>query len=127
VALPGLTISPVEMKVITAQLDLSINFAEVDRALVGALEYKTDLFNASTMQQLIDDLLTILKLVAEDAELRVSEVKHVVAEQSRERQLIRATGIKEATRRKLTERRRSTPITEIIPDTTSEDIPLVVA
>jgi non-ribosomal peptide synthetase component F len=127
VALPGLTISPVEMKVVTAQLDLSINFAEADRALVGALEYKTDLFDASTMQQFIDDLLLVLKLVAENPECRLHEVRHAVAERSRERQMVRATEIKEATRRKLTERRRSIPVTEVIRDTTSEDIPLAVA
>jgi condensation domain-containing protein len=127
VALPGLTISPVEMKVVTAQLDLSINFAEMDRTLAGALEYKTDLFNASTMQQLIEDLLSILELVAENPERRLSEVKNMVAEQSREQQLVHAREIKEATRRKLTARRRPTAITEIIPDETSEDIPLAVA
>jgi amino acid adenylation domain-containing protein len=125
--LPGLTISRVEMKVVTAQLDLSINFAEMGRTLVGALEYKTDLFNASTMQQLIDDLLSILELVAGNPERRLSEVKNIVAERSREQQLVQAREIKEATRLKLTERRRSTPITEVIPDKTSEDIPLAVA
>jgi non-ribosomal peptide synthetase component F len=126
VAFSGLTISPVEMRVVTAQLDLSINFAEADRALVGALEYKTDLFDASTMQQFISDLLLVLKLVAETPERRLSEVKGVVAEQSREQRLVQAKEAKEATRRKLTGRRRSTTIAEIIPDNTPEDLPLAV-
>jgi non-ribosomal peptide synthetase component F len=125
VSLTGLTIGAVEMKVVTAQLDLSINFAEVDRALVGALEYKTDLFDASTMQQLIGDLLLIFKLVAENPELRLSELKGTVAEQSREQRLVQAREAKEATRRKLTGRRRSTTI-EIIPDNTPDDVPLAV-
>jgi amino acid adenylation domain-containing protein len=126
VNLPGLALSPVEMKVVTAQLDLSINFAEVDRALVGALEYKTDLFDAATMQQLVDDLRLIFTLVAENPERRLSEVKNIVAEQSREQRLVHAREAKEATRRKLTGRRRSTTIAEIIPDNTPDDVPLAV-
>jgi hypothetical protein len=54
----------------------------------------------------------------------LSEVKSAVAEQSREQRLVHAREAKEVTRRKLTGRRRSTTIAEIIPDNTPDDIPL---
>jgi non-ribosomal peptide synthetase component F len=126
VALPGLTISPVERKAVTAQLDLIFVFGEADRSIVGALEYNTDLFDGSTMQRLIGDFSTVLTLAAENPEARLSEVKTKLAEQSRKQKLVHAREVKEATRRKLGERRRPTTI-EIIPETTSEDIPVGVA
>jgi hypothetical protein len=55
----------------------------------------------------------------------LSEVKNIVAEQSREQRLVHAREAKEATRRKLTGRRRSTTI-EIIPDNKPDDVPLAV-
>jgi non-ribosomal peptide synthetase component F len=110
VALPGLTISPVERKAVTAQLDLIFVFSEVDRAVVGSLEYNTDLFDESTMQRLISDFSTALTFAAENPEARLSEIKSKLAEQSREQKLVHAREVKEATRRKLAGRRRPATI-----------------
>jgi non-ribosomal peptide synthetase component F len=100
-SLRGLTVSAVPMNVVTAQLDLILNFAEIDQALVGAFEYNTDLYDTATIQRLIRDFTTILSTVADRPDLRLSELKATLAEQNRRDRLAQAEELKEGARRKL--------------------------
>jgi amino acid adenylation domain-containing protein len=115
VTLSGLTSSPVEMKVVTAQLDLSFNFAEVDHTLVGALEYNTDLFDAETMHQLISDFTTILSSAVENPEAKLSELKAALAEQRRQQKMAQSEQLKDAARRKLVGRRKPAASMPLVP------------
>ena len=100
-SLRGLTVSAVPMNVVTAQLDLILNFAEIDQALVGAFEFNTDLYDTATIQRLIRDFTTILSTVADRPDLRLSELKATLAEQNRRDRLAQAEELKEGARRKL--------------------------
>ncbi|MFJ8663641.1 amino acid adenylation domain-containing protein [Streptomyces sp. NPDC093795] len=49
-----------------ALFDLSLDFGEVDGRLLAALEYNTDLFDPGTVVRLADQLVALLRLLAED-------------------------------------------------------------
>ncbi|WP_331453444.1 amino acid adenylation domain-containing protein [Streptomyces sp. SS162] len=49
-----------------ALFDLSLDFGEVDGRLLGALEYNTDLFDHGTAVRFADQLVTLLRMLAED-------------------------------------------------------------
>jgi amino acid adenylation domain-containing protein len=116
VKLPGLTVRPVEMKVVTAQLDVIFNLAEVDGGLVGSLEYNTDLFDAATMHQMLRDFRAILSAAADNPKAELSELKAVVAEQSRQHKLAHAEELKNAARRKLSGRRKAVVTMPLVPE-----------
>jgi hypothetical protein len=106
-SLRGLTVSAVPMDMLTAQLDLTLNFAEIDKTLIGAFDYDTDLYDAATIQQLARDFTTVLSTVADSPEIRLSELKATLAEQNRRHRLAQAEEVKDGTRRKLAGRLRS--------------------
>jgi amino acid adenylation domain-containing protein len=130
--LRGLSVSAVPMNVLTAQLDLILNFAEIDGTLVGAFEYNTDLFDAATIQQMIRDFTAILSAVAERPEIRLSELKAMLAEQHRQQRLAQAEELKEGTRRRLAGRLRSATVARVVREseadhTADEETPVGVA
>ncbi|HEX7314156.1 MAG TPA: amino acid adenylation domain-containing protein [Pyrinomonadaceae bacterium] len=132
VRLSGLSISPVEMKVVTAQLDLAFNLTEIDHVLMGALEYNTDLFDAATMHRMMSDFTNMLSAAVENPASRLSELKAAVAEQSRVRQAAESEQLKDAARRKLAGRRKPAAGVSSAPEqearqTADEDSPVGVA
>ncbi|MGH7744038.1 MAG: amino acid adenylation domain-containing protein, partial [Candidatus Dormibacteria bacterium] len=58
--LTGLTVSTLELPVTTANFDVTLQFQESEETLVAALQYNTDLFDHTTIQQMADHLLTLL-------------------------------------------------------------------
>ncbi|HEY0735673.1 MAG TPA: amino acid adenylation domain-containing protein [Herpetosiphonaceae bacterium] len=59
-ALPDLTIRPVEAANNTAKFDLTVQIFEDNGALLGDFEYNTDIFEAATIERLIDHWQTLL-------------------------------------------------------------------
>src|SRR4028119_2182768 len=53
---PGLTVSQVDLPSSTAKFDLTLLFAETEEGLNGAIEYATDLFEATTLERLVAQL-----------------------------------------------------------------------
>ena len=117
VALSGLTISPVAMKVVTAQLDLTFVFSEMDDTLVGSLEYNTDLFDAATMRRMIRDFTALLTSAADNPEAKLSELKAALAEQSKQQKIAESEQFKDAARRKLAGRRKPAASIPLVPET----------
>ena len=60
--LPGLQTEHVELPMVTAHFDLTIEFQEFDGALYGALTYNTDLFDADTIERMATHLQRLLEL-----------------------------------------------------------------
>ncbi|ARU63647.1 hypothetical protein CBW65_23480 [Tumebacillus avium] len=99
VALPGLTLEPVELEGRTAKFDLLVSMAEADGELVGTWEYNTDLFDEATMSRMIGHFETLVsKAVREPdvtvgeigllSELETTEVTHHTTTQSASEQLL---------------------------------------
>jgi amino acid adenylation domain-containing protein/non-ribosomal peptide synthase protein (TIGR01720 family) len=65
-ALPGLTVSDVDLPLVTTSFDLTVEFQEVGDGLHGALTYNTDLFDAATMRRMAAQLGCLLAGIAAD-------------------------------------------------------------
>ncbi|HEX4722802.1 MAG TPA: amino acid adenylation domain-containing protein [Pseudonocardiaceae bacterium] len=61
--LPGITVGDLPLPDQTTSVDLSIDFQEQDSALAGSLVYNTDLFDASTMERMVEHLLILCTAV----------------------------------------------------------------
>ncbi|MCP4656984.1 MAG: amino acid adenylation domain-containing protein, partial [bacterium] len=72
--LPGLTMTPLEMKGATTKFDLSLGLTEGGAGIVGGLEYSTELFDATTMERLLAHYTRLLEGVVEDPQRRLSEL-----------------------------------------------------
>lgn len=58
--LPGLTLSSQPIDSGTAKLDLTLSFKETEEGLTGCLEYKTELFDAATINRMLAHFQTLL-------------------------------------------------------------------
>lgn len=83
-ALPGLVLRPLETDRGTVQFDLTLNFIEREQELVGAFEYKTNLFEADTIDRLWGHYERILKTVVAAPQLKLSQIEEAIAEADRQ-------------------------------------------
>jgi non-ribosomal peptide synthetase component F len=65
-ALPGLEVSPLSLPGGESMFDLTLEVAEDERGLVGALEYRSDLFEHSTAERLARQFHRLLEGAAAD-------------------------------------------------------------
>jgi thioesterase domain-containing protein/aryl carrier-like protein len=74
IQIPGLTLSQFPLHPGTAKYELNV-WLRVNEGLEIALEYRTDLFEAATMRQILIDYQTILESMSTDLESRISDTK----------------------------------------------------
>ncbi|MCA1681875.1 MAG: condensation domain-containing protein, partial [Actinobacteria bacterium] len=72
--LPGLQTEYVELPMVTAHFDLSIEFQEFDGALYGSLAYNTDLFDSVTIERMVGHLQRLLAGIAAEPDRAVGEL-----------------------------------------------------
>jgi amino acid adenylation domain-containing protein/non-ribosomal peptide synthase protein (TIGR01720 family) len=77
--LPGIRIEDVEVPLTTANFDVTIEFQEADGDLRMAVTYNADLFDASTIDRLTDQLGLLLDGIAADPDRLVTELPLVTA------------------------------------------------
>jgi amino acid adenylation domain-containing protein len=73
-ALSGLKASGAGAELQTAKFDLSLGLAATSRGLRGGLIYRTDLFDAGTIEHMVRYLERVLEQVAADADVRLSQL-----------------------------------------------------
>jgi len=73
--LPGLTLTPLSLPNDAAQWDLSLAMLESAGEMVGALNYATDLFDASTIERWVGYFKHVLAAMARNPERPVREVR----------------------------------------------------
>ncbi|HXP76316.1 MAG TPA: amino acid adenylation domain-containing protein, partial [Stellaceae bacterium] len=91
VALPGMTLSPVEGDGETAHFDLTLQIADTDQGLSASFVYNTDLFEADTIARMTGHFRTLLDSIVADPEQRVSDVP-LLSEAERRRQVVEWNG-----------------------------------
>ena len=74
VRLSDLEAEPVMVDTATAKLDLSLLFWDRGSAIAGALEYSTDLFDATTIERLKGHFLSLLEAALADPERSLDEL-----------------------------------------------------
>ncbi|WP_240360970.1 condensation domain-containing protein, partial [Pyxidicoccus caerfyrddinensis] len=60
-SLPGLSFVPLEREAVATKFDLTLSLTQTPRGLSGALGYRTDLFDASTVSRMVEHLQTLLE------------------------------------------------------------------
>ncbi|HEX8852323.1 MAG TPA: condensation domain-containing protein, partial [Pyrinomonadaceae bacterium] len=73
-SLPGLTLQPLEVERVTTQFDLSLDLLEAPDGIMAVAEYSTDLFDAATIERLLNHFRVVLEGVAADPRVTVAEV-----------------------------------------------------
>ncbi|HKN54680.1 MAG TPA: amino acid adenylation domain-containing protein, partial [Amycolatopsis sp.] len=70
----GMNAEPVELRREAANFDLTCEFAEIGDVLAGSVEYRTDLFDAATIDRMTGHLLRLLDGIAADPGCRVGDL-----------------------------------------------------
>ncbi len=86
-ALPGLTVRPLETKSGPAKFDLTVSLTEAEGGLRGEVEYDPDLFDDATAARMVGHFRTVLEGVVADPGVRVSCVP-VLGDAERQRLLV---------------------------------------
>jgi amino acid adenylation domain-containing protein len=84
IALPGLTLSPVEIDSGTAHFDLTLHIADTEQGLVETLSYSTDLFDAETIARMLGHFTTLLEAVLANPERHLSDLPILSAAERRQ-------------------------------------------
>ncbi|MCC5604893.1 non-ribosomal peptide synthetase [Nostoc favosum] len=80
----GLTLRPLEFDSGTAQLDIFLSMSESAEGLTGCLEYNTDIFGSTTINQFINNFQTLLENIVANPEQHLSELSLLTASEQEE-------------------------------------------
>jgi non-ribosomal peptide synthetase component F/acyl carrier protein len=81
--LPGMELTPVDVRDLTAKFDLAAFFEESTRGLSCELQYNTDLYEAATIEKFAEQLAPVLERVAERPDITVNELDQLIGEVER--------------------------------------------
>ncbi len=106
--LTGLTLKPLAIATGTARHDLNLNLSETPEGLNGFFEYKTDLFDATTIDQMAQHFELLLCTIVEQPDANLNLLKQTIAEAQKQQQLLKEQEFKQARSHKLGKLRRRT-------------------
>jgi non-ribosomal peptide synthetase component F len=117
-ATEGLMLPPLELKLLnpertTAQLDITFPLWETSEGIGGWMNYNTDLFDVATMDRFSRLFEKLLDAVVQQPRATVSEVKSMLAEQTRREQVEREKQFAQSSRLRLTQAKRKPVVTEM--------------
>ncbi|MDF5723207.1 MAG: amino acid adenylation domain-containing protein [Rhizonema sp. PD37] len=72
--LPGLTITSLESKGVTAKFDLTLSMSETEEGLLGVWEYNSYLFDAITMKRMVKQFQTMFAAIVTNPQQRLTEL-----------------------------------------------------
>jgi amino acid adenylation domain-containing protein len=84
VRMPGLQASLLEAPAATAKFDLTLSLQEREGSLEGSLEYRTDLFEAATIDRLLTSLTVLLEGAVADPSRRLGDLPLLTEAERRE-------------------------------------------
>ena len=78
--LPGLELSAVDSGHETAQYDIALGMRETEQSIGGTLAYNSDLYEAATIQRLVQLLQTVLRIITEQPEIPLHSLTEMLGE-----------------------------------------------
>jgi amino acid adenylation domain-containing protein/non-ribosomal peptide synthase protein (TIGR01720 family) len=72
--LPNLSLNLLKIENRTAKFDITLSIQETESGLLGEWEYKTDLFDATTMSRMVGHFQTLLENIVANPEARIAEL-----------------------------------------------------
>ncbi len=100
-SLPGLTLFPLEVDSGTSKFDLKLSLWESSEGLNGSLEYKTDLFDATTIARMGNHFERLLRQVVAQPDIRLSELATILAQAENQQQQLKAREMEATSLQKL--------------------------
>ncbi|ELR97621.1 non-ribosomal peptide synthetase [Gloeocapsa sp. PCC 73106] len=82
----GLTWSPIQIDSGTSKYDLTLSLEETEQGLEGTFEYNTDLFEAATIQRMVESFRILLTAVVKNPDQQISSLP--LLNQAEEKQLL---------------------------------------
>jgi Condensation domain len=104
--LMGLTATHLNVTKKTTQLDLLLELAETEKGIVGALEYNTDLFDATTIRSMAKHYDALLSEIAINPQIELNELLKLLTKNDEQNRLIQQQKRKETFQQKLTQVKR---------------------
>lgn len=80
-ALPGLTLNWLPVHSQSAKFDLTLHIVDAKAELRGLLEYKTDLFDAATINRIVEHFQTLLQGIVTNPQVRLSDLPILTADE----------------------------------------------
>lgn len=108
--LPGLTLKPLQVNSGTAQFDLALFLSEIPEGLSGCFEYKTDLFEATTIARMAGHFETLLRNVVTQPDVRLNQLLETLRESDRQQQLTKERAYQNTIHQKLINIKRKPPV-----------------
>jgi non-ribosomal peptide synthetase component F len=75
---PGVKLAFLKVSNQLAKFDLAIEFSDTPAGISGFVEYRTDLFDAETIERLLADLESILRTVTQNPDVALSSIELAV-------------------------------------------------
>ena len=94
--LPGLTIKALGIDNSTAVFDFSLYMIDDEKGLAGAIRFNANLFDVPTVNEMTSNFEEVLNVVAAQPDIRLEEVKEIIANADRQQQLLKVERLKEA-------------------------------
>lgn len=104
--LSDMTVSEVQLDVETARYDLKLEISKRQDGLSASFVYDKGLFNASTIVQIADHFVMLVRAVVNRPDLRLRDITDILAEADRQQQVTRGKEFSEVSRQKLQQARR---------------------
>ncbi|MCT7952160.1 condensation domain-containing protein [Ancylothrix sp. C2] len=84
--LAGLTLSVLEFGAGTSRHDFSLTCWEITEGIQGLFEYKTDLFEAASIERMVRSFKTIVHQIVDQPNIRINDLAETVAEAEKQHQ-----------------------------------------
>lgn len=81
--LPGIQIAPIETGTATAKFDLTFSVREFEGKLLGNVDYRTDLFEAVTIERMLGRFQMLVQGITADPEQRISQLPLLMNDEKR--------------------------------------------
>jgi len=82
--LSGLTVTPQKLDARTAKFDLTLELEETPTGIKGFFEYRADLFDAATINRMVEHFQTLLTGIIANPELRIGELPLLTASEQQQ-------------------------------------------
>jgi len=101
VELSSLTLNVLEIDNLTTRFDLVLALTDNQQGMLGALQYNTDLFEASTVDRMIGNFDLIMNIVSADPNITLSRINSVLDETNDKQLVLNRMNFRDSRRRML--------------------------
>ncbi|MEH1940522.1 MAG: condensation domain-containing protein [Nostoc sp.] len=99
--LPGLKLSFLEVESVMVKHDLKLDLAETPEGIKGFFEYKTDLFDATTIARMAELFIKLLTIIVEQPDIKLKQLVSTLNEAEKEDEFLKHQNFQVARSQKL--------------------------